>query len=60
MTGKARIVKVNVDENQALAIQYGVQSIPTLVIFRDGVATERLVGMQSQEAILQRLVMPGA
>jgi len=53
---RAKLVKVNVDDHQALAIQYGVQSIPTLVIFRDGQPSDRLVGVQSHAVVLQRLL----
>ena len=41
---KLTVAKVNVDENQALALDYEVMSIPTLVIFKDGVEKKRLVG----------------
>lgn len=42
--GKVRIVKLNVDENPASAQQYGVQSIPTLILFKDGKPVQRQVG----------------
>ena len=42
--GRVRIVKLNVDENPATAQQYGVRSIPTLILFRDGQPVERQVG----------------
>ena len=44
--GKAVVGKVNVDDEQALAVQYGVMSIPTLVYFKDGKEVERKVGVQ--------------
>lgn len=49
--GRANVVKVNVDESPELAVQYGVQSIPTFVVVRDGQATKRLVGVQSKQAL---------
>ncbi|WP_418279915.1 thioredoxin [Halorubrum sp. DTA98] len=47
----AAVVKVDVDEFQGLAAQYGVQGIPTLILFSDGELAERLVGAQSEEAL---------
>jgi thioredoxin 1 len=44
LSGKATVAKVNVDENAALAAQYGVQGIPTLVIFHGGKEIGRHVG----------------
>ncbi len=49
--GKAKIAKVNVDENTAAAGKFGVQSIPTLILFKDGTEVNRYVGVQ-QEADL--------
>jgi thioredoxin 1 len=46
--GKAAISKVNVDEEPELAAQYGVQSIPTLILFEDGKLLEKMVGVQSK------------
>ena len=46
--GNYRVVKVNVDEAPELAERYGVQSIPTLIVFRDGEATETRIGLQSE------------
>lgn len=42
------VAKVDVDENPEIAQKYGVQSLPTLVLFNDGQEVERLVGMQSK------------
>ncbi len=46
--GKLKVVKLNVDENQATAMQYGVMSIPTLIVFQDGQEVKRLVGARSK------------
>src|SRR5438876_3897399 len=46
--GRIRIGKVNVDENQGLAAQYGIQSIPTLLFFKRGQVTEQIVGAKSK------------
>jgi thioredoxin 1 len=47
--GKLRIAKVDVDSNQATAMRYGVRSIPTLMLFRNGVVEAQQVGMISKD-----------
>ncbi len=47
-SGKLNVVKLNVDENQQTAMQYGVMSIPTLIVFKDGQEMKRLVGARSR------------
>ena len=49
--GRARIMKLNVDDSQEIAVKFGVQSIPTLILFKDGEAAERLVGKQSEQTL---------
>lgn len=44
--GKATIVKVDVDKEQELAGQYGVMSIPTMILFKNGEAVKQVVGFQ--------------
>lgn len=56
LQGKASVVKVNVDEQQSLAMQFGVQSIPTLIFFAHGKPVKRVVGAQSKEVIVQQLL----
>lgn len=51
----ATVAKVDIDANQGLATQYGVRSVPTLLLFTDGEPVERLVGVQ-QEAHLRSLI----
>ena len=53
--GRIRIGKLNVDENPRTAARFGVQSIPTLLILRQGQEIERMVGALPKEAIAQRL-----
>ncbi len=48
MAGKIKIAKVNVDENQEIAAQYGIRSIPTLMIFKDGKLAATKVGAGSK------------
>ncbi|ANB56927.1 thioredoxin [Anoxybacillus sp. B7M1] len=52
---KVKIVKVNVDENQETASKYGVMSIPTLLVFKDGDVVDKTVGFQPKEALAQLL-----
>jgi len=51
----AQVAKLNVDDNQDTARQYGVMSIPTMVIFKDGEEVDRLVGVMPKEQIAERL-----
>ena len=55
MDGKVLVCKLNVDENMELATAYGVSSIPTLICFRDGAETNRLIGLQQKPEILRAL-----
>ena len=49
MNGKVKILKVNVDEEPELASKYGVMSIPTVIAFKQGKATNKVVGFRSKE-----------
>jgi thioredoxin len=49
--GQARIGKLDVDNNPATATRFGIMSIPTLLLFKDGKVAEQVVGAQSKEAI---------
>ncbi len=53
--GRYTIAKLNVDENPRTSAQFGVRSIPTLLIFKDGQLVERIVGAQPKQAIAARL-----
>lgn len=53
--GRIKFVKLNVDENQELAAKYGIMSIPTLVIFKDGEEIGRLIGFMPKEKLKQNL-----
>ncbi len=53
--GKAKVAKVNVDEQPNLAQQYGVRSIPTLLFFRDGKVAEQLVGAAQKDTLAEKL-----
>ena len=53
--GHIKVVKINVDENPTTARQYNIQSIPTMILFKDGQAVETLVGAMSKAALLEKL-----
>jgi thioredoxin 1 len=53
--GKAKIGKLDVDENQQTAIKYGVRSIPTLLIFKGGVVKDTIIGAVPKAQIVQKL-----
>jgi thioredoxin 2 len=55
LAGKVLVGKLDVDANKRIAARFGVQGIPTLLIIKDGREVDRLVGVQSREAILNRL-----
>lgn len=50
-SGKIKIVEVDVDQNQDLAAEYNVMSIPTLIVFKSGKPLQQLIGFQSKEKL---------
>jgi thioredoxin len=55
MAGRIRVAKLNVDENPATAARFGLQSIPTLLVFKGGREVDRIVGVQPKSDISRRL-----
>ena len=53
--GRARVAKVNVDDNPELAARYGVRGIPTLLVFKNGQPKESLVGVVGKPALVEAL-----
>jgi thioredoxin 2 len=53
--GRYRVAKLNVDDNPRTASQFQIQSIPTMLIFKDGKLVDRLIGAQPKPAIATRL-----
>jgi thioredoxin 1 len=53
--GKAKVGKLNVDENPSLSSQFGVSSIPTLLIFQQGEPKERIVGLRGKKELAETL-----
>ena len=52
LAGKVAVGKLNTDENQNVAMQFGINAIPTLLFFKDGVQKESLVGLRPKEDII--------
>ena len=53
--GRANVLEVNIDKSRELAFKLNVQSIPTLIIFKDGEEIERFVGLQSEKDLCKSL-----
>ena len=56
LTGKLKVVKVNTDENQEIAIKYGIRSIPTLGIFKGGNIVDGVIGAVPKQTIKNKLL----
>ena len=54
-TGRLKIAKLDVDANGETAMRFGVQSIPTLILFKDGQQVERLLGAMPKQSIMSKL-----
>ncbi|HSB67487.1 MAG TPA: thioredoxin [Anaerolineales bacterium] len=52
--GKVKVVKLDVDDNSNLAMQYGIMGVPTLILFVDGKPVQRLSGYQPKDRILSK------
>lgn len=52
---KVTVGKINVDENQDIAMEYGVMSIPTIIIFKDGNVANTFVGVRDKNEIINEL-----
>ncbi len=55
LDGKVKIVKLNVDQNQQLAMQFNVSSIPTMIVFKGGQQVDRIMGLVPKDAIIAKL-----
>jgi thioredoxin 1 len=53
MVGKVKVTKLNVDENQEIAMRYNVQSIPSLLLFKGGKEIARTIGAAPKETYLK-------
>jgi thioredoxin 1 len=58
-TGKVKVFKLNVDENQATPAKYGIRGIPTLILFNKGEVVDRVVGAQPKgnvDSLLKKVI----
>ncbi len=55
MPDKVKIVKVNVDQEQQLAQQYGIYNIPTLLFFKQGAVREQVVGTAAKKVLVEKI-----
>jgi thioredoxin 1 len=53
--GKANICKINTDEEQDLAVKFGIRSIPTIMFFKDGKLVDQIIGAQSKEVFAEKI-----
>ena len=53
MAGRARVAKIDVDENGDLVNRFGIRSVPTLVVFKDGKVVDQLVGAAPKEKLVR-------
>ena len=53
--GKVKFCKLNVDENSDIAARYGIMSIPTLLIFKEGKVVDQIIGVVPKEMIKEKL-----
>ena len=53
--GKAVVAKIDVDNNQQVSLEYGIKSIPTLLIFKNGEVVDKIVGLSPKEVIVEKL-----
>jgi thioredoxin 1 len=59
LQGKVRIGKVNVDDESSLAGRYGIQSIPTLLLFKEGKVVDQYIGATSRDVLVKMLQKHG-
>jgi thioredoxin 1 len=55
VSGKASICKINIDDYQETANKFGVRSIPTIIIFKDGEAVKQFIGAQSKDVLIETI-----
>ena len=55
LAGKLKVVKVNVDDAQELAMKYSIMSIPTLLVFKNGEVADQMVGAMPKQQLLNKL-----
>jgi thioredoxin 1 len=53
---RLKVAKLNVDDNRGIAAHYGISSIPTMILFKDGKEQKRLIGARSKARILEEII----
>ena len=56
LDGKANVAKVNVDDNEDIAIKFKIMSIPTLMIFKNGEMKEKMIGLRANQQIIDAIM----
>jgi len=59
VAGKAKVAKVSVDAAPQVATEFGIRSIPTLIVFKDGKAVQQFVGVQSESQLVAAIALAG-
>nr|WP_264373542.1 thioredoxin family protein [Paenibacillus psychroresistens] len=52
---QATIARVNIEHEKELKAEYGITSIPTLILFKDGYSVEKFVGLQTEDSLFQKI-----
>ena len=55
LDGKLSIAKVNIDDNDAVAVEYGIRAIPTMLLFKGGKVAEQIVGMMPKASLKAKI-----
>ncbi|MDD4017893.1 MAG: thioredoxin [Kiritimatiellae bacterium] len=55
LAGRAKVAKVNVDNDKELAVRFGVKSIPALFLFKDGNVVQQMIGLQRGDALVKAI-----
>ncbi|UCH93170.1 MAG: thioredoxin [Candidatus Aminicenantes bacterium] len=56
MSNKAKICKLNIDENPGISVEYNVMSIPAIFIYKDGQVVNQLFGIRSEEELVEAII----
>ncbi len=56
VNGKAKIAKFNIDQDSKIGIKFGIQAIPTLILFKNGKEMQRFIGLQSDKPLIDGIL----